>query len=352
MSRIDLDKLASDFFQGMEVYVQRAISPLVDRLNGVAEAVKGTPTEADIKRIVAGAVSEKSQILEFPGHLTEKMAEIARAEFASAVAALPTPKDGKDADPEVIKALVDEAVSAIPKPRDGDPGKSVTADELTPVIDELVAKAVAVLPPAAPGKDADPDSVAALVKETVESTLGAWPRPRDGESVTLEQVAPLVTDAVAKAVARLPAPKDGVGMAGALIDRDKHLIVTLTNGEHKDLGPVVGKDGDPGNDGLGFDDLEMIHDGERGFTFRMMRGEKVKEFAFTVPAMIYRGVFKEQDYAKGDAITWGGSLWHCNENTKENPDQNHTAWTLVAKKGRDGKDGIVKPTKDPAPVKI
>jgi hypothetical protein len=40
--------------------------------------------------------------------------------------------------------------------------------------------------------------------------------------------------------------KDGVGLAGALIDRDGSLVVTLTNGEVKSLGSVVGKDGADG----------------------------------------------------------------------------------------------------------
>ena len=37
----------------------------------------------------------------------------------------------------------------------------------------------------------------------------------------------------------------------------------------------------------------MTYDGERKFTFRFVRGEKVKEFDFTVPMAIYREVFKE-----------------------------------------------------------
>lgn len=36
---------------------------------------------------------------------------------------LPTPKDGKDADPEVIKAAIEAAVAAIPRPHDGLDGK-------------------------------------------------------------------------------------------------------------------------------------------------------------------------------------------------------------------------------------
>jgi hypothetical protein len=39
-----------------------------------------------------------------------------------AVAALPKPRDGRDADPDAIRAMVVEAVAAIPAPKDGDLG--------------------------------------------------------------------------------------------------------------------------------------------------------------------------------------------------------------------------------------
>lgn len=145
--------------------------------------------------------------------------------------------------------------------------------------------------------------------------------------------------------------KDGVGLAGALIDRSGALVVTLTDGTTRELGPVVGKDGNPGEkgpdgqngkdgaDGLGFDDLEVTHDGERGFAFKFTRGDVVKEFKFAIPAMIYRGVFKDGlTYGPGDTVTWGGSLWHCGEETGDKPETSKS-WTLAAKRGRDGKDG-------------
>src|SRR6185369_4317521 len=34
--------------------------------------------------------------------------------------------------------------------------------------------------------------------------------------------------------------------------------------------------------------------------------------AFTLPAMIHRGVFKAgTEYVRGDVTTWDGSSWHC-----------------------------------------
>jgi hypothetical protein len=147
--------------------------------------------------------------------------------------------------------------------------------------------------------------------------------------------------------------KDGVGVAGALIDRTGSLVVTQSDGAVLALGLVVGrdgidgKDGAPGRDGkdgaagLGLEDLSVRQEGERGFVFRMARGELVKEFPVSVPAMIYRGVFRENPdgYACGDLVTHGGSLWHCDAATMEKPGEGSKDWTLAAKRGRDGKDG-------------
>lgn len=151
--------------------------------------------------------------------------------------------------------------------------------------------------------------------------------------------------------------KDGVGLAGAVIDRSGSLVVTLTDGTTRELGQVVGRDGQEGangqdgkdgRDGFGFDDLDVTHDGGRGFTFRFTRGDQVKEFGFTVPVMLYHGVYKEGSrHARGDTVTFGGSLWHCNADTDEKPGDGSAGWTLAAKRGRDGKDGAPGAKGDP-----
>ena|SRR6185436_2468595 len=104
-----------------------------------------------------------------------------------------------------------------------------------------------------------------------------------------------------------------------------------------------GADGRDGKDGLGFDDLSMEHDGERAFTFRVASGERVKEYRFSVPCVIYRGVFSEgTEYERGDAVTWGGSQWIAKETATVKPDESATAakfWQLAVKRGREGKVG-------------
>lgn len=101
-----------------------------------------------------------------------------------------------------------------------------------------------------------------------------------------------------------------------------------------------GRDGIDGKDGLGFDDLSLVHDGERGFKFVFTRGEQTKEFAFSIPALIYRGVFVDgRAYVKGDVTTWGGAAWACHSDTTTKPGDGSKDWQLMVKRGAEGKPG-------------
>ncbi len=92
-------------------------------------------------------------------------------------------------------------------------------------------------------------------------------------------------------------------------------------------------------DGLAAIDLAQKDARNFVLTLRTASGRNI-ERALQVPAMVYRGVFKEgAEYARGDTVTWGGSLWHCDEDTASKPDAVGTkAWTLCAKRGTNGKD--------------
>lgn len=102
-----------------------------------------------------------------------------------------------------------------------------------------------------------------------------------------------------------------------------------------------GRHGKDGLDGVGFDDFSVVHDGERGFTFVFTRGEQVKRFPFSVPALIYRGVFVDGSaYAKGDSVTWGGSSWYCHAaSTTTKPGDGSKDWQVMVKRGAEGKPG-------------
>lgn len=58
-------------------------------------------------------------------------------------------------------------------------------------------------------------------------------------------------------------------------------------------------------------------------------------------SMQYRGIFDAGTfYDVGDTVRQGGSLWHCNQLTKDRPGEGSAAWTLAVKRGRDGRDAI------------
>lgn len=180
--------------------------------------------------------------------------------------------------------------------------------------------------------------------------------------------------------------RDGVGIVSAVVNRAGCLIVTTTDGLEKDLGLIVGKDGQHGEsgeagrngadgrdgaqgpagaqgpqgapgeigpigpaglngkdgaDGLGWDDLVVEQIDERTAVVKCQRGLQVKEVGrMTFPVEIYRGVYLDgKTYERGDGVTWAGSEWHCNEATSTRPGDGSKAWTLKVKRGRDGKDG-------------
>ncbi|MCO6386232.1 hypothetical protein [Aliihoeflea sp. 40Bstr573] len=113
-----------------------------------------------------------------------------------------------------------------------------------------------------------------------------------------------------------------------------------------------GKDGRDGVDGLGFDDLDVVHDGARGFTFRFARGDQVKEFPFTLPVVLDKGVYKAgDDYEPGDGVTYGGSFWIAQEKTAEKPDSGK-GWRLAVKRGRDGKSAPVAASGAKEPIRV
>lgn len=206
----------------------------------------------------------------------------------------------------------------IPVAVKGDPGEpgrpgEVDIGALTEIVAEHVATAVAALPPAergepgADGRDGEPG----LPGE----------RGFNGEP-----------------------GKDGLGLASALIDRDGNLVLTMTDGQTKELGMIVGKNGERGSDGkdgehFTIDDFDIEPIGERAFKFKFTKGEICHAFEFSFPVVLDRGVFvAERQYEQGDAVTWAGSLWIAQKNTSAKPDTADSGWRLAVKRGRDGRD--------------
>ncbi len=105
--------------------------------------------------------------------------------------------------------------------------------------------------------------------------------------------------------------------------------------------------GPAGRDGLGVEDFDMQYDGQRTFTFKLERGDLKKQWDFVVPFLLDAGVYREgQVYQKGDTVTFGGSMFVAQEDTSDKPETSK-AWRLGTKKGRDGKDGVVRGPQGP-----
>lgn len=279
-----------------------------------------------------------------------------------AVAALPTPELPQMPD---IASMVTEAVAAIPLPEDG---KSLTPDDVQPMLQEMVGKAFGALPTPKDGKDYDPAVLKQAVEEAVSDAVAAIPVPQDGKSLTPEDVQPMLEQLVAASMPVLP---------------DIKMLVSEAVGALPTAAP--GRDGEDGRDALALEILPFIdeeksyprgsyatHNGglwrayekthgmrgwecvvdgvagveverseQRRFTLTVNRASGRSETkSFDVPVMIYKGVFKSgQDYLPGDTVTWGGSLWHCDEQTQDKPGETGSkGWTLAAKRGRDGRD--------------
>jgi integrin beta 3 len=102
-----------------------------------------------------------------------------------------------------------------------------------------------------------------------------------------------------------------------------------------------GKDGSDGKDGESFtvDDLDVNQTDERTLEFRFAKGDTTYAFEFEFPVVIDRGVWKaSEEYKRGDAVSWGGSLWIAQKDAPAKPDTADSGWRLAVKKGRDGKD--------------
>ena len=99
-----------------------------------------------------------------------------------------------------------------------------------------------------------------------------------------------------------------------------------------------GKDGQPGadgKDGLNLEDFSAKLIDDRNLVLALSRGDLKKEFILKLPVILDRGVYTEKDYEKGDAVTFGGSLWIAQKDTPSGKPGESKDWRLAVKKGRD-----------------
>lgn len=272
----------------------------------------------------------KSQLAQKPD-----FAKMVADEVRSAVASIQMPKDGKDCDMNAVKTIIDDAVKAIPVPKDGkdgvdgQDGKSISVDDFMPTINEAIK------------------SMNETAQASIDAAIKAIPIPKDGK----DGVDGSKGDPGEKGA-------DGLGLAGAMIDRDGALMITMTNGEVKSLGQVVGKngtDGKDGIDGIGLDSFELEYiDEMHEIAVKASCAGRVKELRYPAGGIRPAGYWREGTKAKaGEAWVHDGSTYFCIKDTSGKPETKSSDWIIGARRGRDGERGQKGADAiPPAPIKL
>lgn len=164
------------------------------------------------------------------------------ADLRAQLAAKPDAK----AQTEIISRGLTDAVAKLPRPVDG---KSVSAEELRPMVEDVIARSIAAMPKpkdglqGPPGKDAevDYDRIGDVIVVAVAKETAKFQQPKDGKdgkdaTIDYGHINEIIKANVVTAVAALPKPENGKDGAPGL------------NG--KDGAPGLnGKDGAPGERG-------------------------------------------------------------------------------------------------------
>lgn len=359
-----------EFGKAMGAIVRDATAPLIARIEQLEKALAGQSipsAEELIAKIDLDALAK------------------------SAADLVPAPEKGADADMDALRAHLDDLVAELPVPQDG---KSISVDDLRPVIEE----AVNGLREEATKALEDPLAKAEEAREALLQALGDLKQPADGKSVTVEDVAPLIRDEVAKAIAEVPPAKDGVSVSAEdvrpmlveLVDSAVKALPPAENGQDADMSALKEHLGElvkgiqlpdvptaeevgalferrfsdltlhwerqvredtskaldripapkDGRDALPLEsfDLELGEDG-RTVTVKMQAGEALVEKSVRIASVIDRGVFTaEKAYEQGDGTTYGGCYWIAQKDAPQGVPGCSNDWRLAVKKGRDGKD--------------
>lgn len=271
----------------------------------------------------------------------------------------------------VLRAMKDDFAKSLEEQKTDFDKKIADLRESIPEIElpdfsKMVAEAVGRIELPQPQELPD---IAHMIVEAVQSSVkevaASIRIPEDGKSVTVEEIRPLVEEVVSASLpepvdveklaedvaAKIPAPESGSDGRDALaieiepfIDEKKSYprgtYATHNGGLWRSHEKTYGMRGwECIVDGVSAVDIQQ--DNERSFSITLERASGALEVkSFDVPVTIYRDVFKSgNEYKRGDTVTWGGSLWHCNEATSDKPGEvGSKGWTLAVKKGRDLRD--------------
>lgn len=310
----------------------------------------------------------KAEIADLRKQIDESRAQSLdiRQLVADEVAKIPMPENGKDADESAIVDRVTQAIKGELDQWKADTQEQIKAPELPDIkgmVDTAVSEAVKVIPAPKDGSSVTLDDVRPIIDKAVElicedaekaisEAVSAIPAPKDGSngtSVTVEDVRPIIEAEIERAVKQIPTPKDGIGMAGSMIDRDGNLIITMTNGETKNLGPVVGKDG------VSLESFEMEYlPDTHEVRLTAQAGDVKKSITYPAGGIHGKGYWRDGLEAKaGEAWVQGGSLWIAKRNTTDAPSHSSENWFMAARKGRDGESVVRHVQSGPAqPIRL
>lgn len=257
-----------------------------------------------------------------------------------AAALIPAPKNGEDGEPadmEALKSYLEELVKAIPEPQDG---QSITVDDVTPMIREEVAKAVADVPPAKDGESVTAEDIRPMLAEMVGEAIKSLPPAAPGKDADMDALRSHL-ESLVKSI-ELPKAASVEEVAAFFERRFSDLTLHWERQVREDTSKALDRIPAPkdGRDALPLEsfDIELCEDG-RTVTVKMQAGEVVLEKSVKIASVIDRGVYSaEKGYEQGDGTTYGGCYWIAQKDAPKGVPGGSADWRLAVKKGRDGKD--------------
>lgn len=284
------------FIAGLHDYIGKALAPLAEKVRALDEAADAR-AEADGQRFIALSASTDNRL-------------------------------------KAIEAR---------EPQKGDPGADgPTVEELEPVIRSLVTEAANLIPGMVieavndRAKEWTPDPAA--ITDAVEAAVKALPpaeRGEPGKSITVDDVRAVLD--VALAQWELQAERRFVEFCQRSVDA-----------------MPKPKDGEDGQDALGFDDMTIEHDGRRKFALVFSREGREVRKEFALPVVLDAGFWQPgMEVEAGDGVTLGGSYWIAQKATGTQPEVGNPDWRLAVRKGRDSRGRVAtdEPKKN-GPVRI
>jgi integrin beta 3 len=304
------EQLADVLAAALGVRIDRALAPILARLEAAerraeaAEAALAKTPHADTIR---------ATVLD---------------EIGKAVGILPRAQDGKSVTIEELTPLVQMMVDAIPRPKDGAPG---------PEGPQGAAGERGMDGTPGPHGERGLDGSAGPQGERGDRGDAGERGEKgiDGQSIHEDTVrliiAETVDGALTKAVAALPAPKDGKDadpLAMAALAREEVAAAFEAIKPH-----IKGEKGDPGE---GLRDMTMgLSDDGRLMRFGFIGEHFQKDVEVVAAWPIYRDLFdRTKTYAPGDVVTYAGSMFVAKRENPGIPEDGGGGWQLCVKRGK------------------